>query len=153
MVLQQGPSSLPESRVNLWEWTAQFAERIRAVGAEPALYTVWPPKERLAFFGDVIESYRLAAEDVNGIELPAGGAWREAWERDPNLALYAGDNFHPTLEGSYLAALVIYAGLAGRSPFGLPARFALPNGAVRDVPALTALVLQQAAAAALAALP
>lgn len=151
VVLQQGPSSLPESRVNLREWTARFADRIRAAGAEPALYTVWPMADRFAFFGDVIESYRLAAEDVNGVELPAGAAWLEAWELEPDLTLYGPDGFHPTLEGSYLAALVIYGGLADRSPVGLPARFALPDGAVHEIPAATALVLQEAAEAALAA--
>ena len=75
VVLQQGPSALPESRANLREWTARFAERIRAAGAQPALYTVWPESERFGFFDDVIESYRLAAQDVHGVELPAGGAW------------------------------------------------------------------------------
>jgi hypothetical protein len=64
--------------------------------------------------------------------------------------LYGTDGFYPTLEGSYLAALVIYGGLSGRSPVGLPARFALPNGAVREIPAPTAALLQKAAAAALA---
>jgi hypothetical protein len=151
VVLQQGPSSLPESRANLREWTARFAERIRAAGAEPALYTVWPAEDRFAFFNDVIESYRVAAEDVDGIELPAGAAWLEAWDRDAELELYGPDRFHPTLEGSYLAALVIYAGLSGRSPVGLPASFALPDGTVREIPAATAAVLQQAAADALAA--
>jgi hypothetical protein len=151
VVLQQGPSSLPESRADLREWTARFAERIRAAGAEPALYTVWPAEERFAFFNDVIESYRVAAEDVGGIELPAGAAWLEAWDRDAELELYGPDRFHPTLEGSYLAALVIYAGLSGRSPLGLPTRFALPDGTVHEIPAATAAVLQQAAADVLAA--
>src|SRR5688500_9954626 len=64
VVLQQGPSSLPASRLNLRQWTERFAQRIRAAGAEPALHTVWPESERFAFFDDVIESYRLAAEDV-----------------------------------------------------------------------------------------
>jgi hypothetical protein len=46
---------------------------------------------------------------------------------------------------------VIYAGLSGRSPLGLPTRFALPDGRVHEIPAATAAVLQQAAADALAA--
>jgi len=146
VVLQQGPSSLPESRVNLREWTRRFAERIRAVGAEPALYTVWPPADRRAFFGDVIESYRLAADDVGGVVLPVGQAWLDAWTRDAGLALYGPDDFHPTVEGSYLAALVIYARLSGRSPVGLPARFALPTGGVVAITPQTATLLQETAA-------
>jgi len=146
VVLQQGPSSRPESRVNLREWAKRFAERIRAVGAEPALYTVWPPADRRAFFGDVIESYRLAAEDVRGLLLPVGQAWLDAWARDPSLALYGPDDFHPSIEGSYLAALVIYGRLSGRSPVGLPARFALPAGGLVEISPTTAALLQETAA-------
>jgi hypothetical protein len=150
VVLQQGPSSLPESRVNLRDWTRRFAERIRVVGAEPALYAVWPPRDRLAFFGDVIESYRLAAQDVRGVLLPVGQAWLDAWSRDGGLALYGPDDFHPSVEGSYLAALVIYSRLSGRSPVGLPARFALPGGSVVEISAGTAALLQETAAAVVA---
>ena len=57
----------------------------------------------------MIESYRLAAADVRGVELPAGAAWLAAWAREPELELYGPDEFHSTLEGSYLAALMIYA--------------------------------------------
>jgi len=32
VVLQQGPSSLPESQAHLLEWTGRFAEKIRAAG-------------------------------------------------------------------------------------------------------------------------
>jgi len=146
VVLQQGPSSLPESRVNLRDWTRRFAERIRAVGAEPALYAVWPSRDRLAFFGDVNESYRLAARDVGGVLLPVGQAWLDAWSRDGGLALYGPDDFHPSVEGSYLAALVIYSGLSGRSPVGLPARFALPGGSPVEITPATATLLQETAA-------
>jgi hypothetical protein len=150
VVLQQGPSSLPESRADLREWTARFAERVRAAGGEPALYTVWPEESRFDVFDAVIESYRLAAEDVGGVELPAGAAWLRAWELDATVQLYGPDRFHPSLEGSYLAALVIYGGLSGRSPVGLPASFRLPSGLVRHIPAATAAILQQAAEQALA---
>ena len=46
VVLQQGPSALPESRVLLVEYTRKFAEEIRTVGGRPALYMVWPPASR-----------------------------------------------------------------------------------------------------------
>jgi len=145
-MLQQGPSSLPESRVNLRDWTRRFAERIRAVGAEPALFTVWPPGDRRAFFGDVIESYRLATQDVRGVLLPVGQAWLDAWARDAGLPLYGPDDFHPSVEGTYLAALVIYARLSGHSPVGLPARFTLPDGNVVEIARSTATLLQETAA-------
>jgi hypothetical protein len=143
VVLQQGPSALPESRVNLREWTARFDAVIRAAGGRTALYMVWPESYRREAFPQVSDSYRLAAEDVGGVLLPAGDAWIAAWQRDPSLALYGPDGFHPTLAGSYLAALTIYAGLTGASPVGLPSRLSLRNGTsvavdARDAPTLQA---------------
>ena len=141
VVLQQGPSSLPESRTNLREWAAQFDRLVRAAGGRSALYMVWPELSRFSWFDRVRDSYALAARDVSGWFLPAGEAWRAAWRGDPSLALYGGDGFHPTAAGSYAAALTIFAGLSGRSPVGLPAP--------ATVDATTAERLQQAAEEAL----
>jgi hypothetical protein len=141
VVLQQGPSSLPESRVNLRQWVAQFDGLVRAAGGRSALYMVWPELTRFSWFDRVRDSYALAARDVSGWFLPAGESWRAAWRDDPSLALYGGDGFHPTVAGSYAAALTIFAGLSGRSPLGLPA--------AATVDPATAERLQQAAQEAL----
>src|SRR3954468_18366079 len=94
VVLQQGPSSLPESQVNLREWTARFDTVIRARGARTALYMVWPESARRDAFVAVSQSYARAAEDVNGMLFPVGEAWRGAWRRDPAVPLYGPDGFH-----------------------------------------------------------
>ena len=83
VVLQQGPSALPESQVALREWTARFDSVIRASGARTALYMVWPESNRPDAFDAVSRSYARAAEDVTGMLLPVGEAWRAAWRRDP----------------------------------------------------------------------
>lgn len=150
VVLQQGPSSLPESRVLLRDYAARFATEIRAVGARPALYAVWPTSDRAQDFERAGESYALAAADVNGLLFPVGEAWRAAWRRDPTLPLYAGDGLHPSRTGSYLAAIVIYAVLAERSPVGLPASVRVSGGTIGVTPEMAA-VLQAAAAEAIAA--
>ena len=46
VVLQQGPSALPESQVDLRTWAQRWADEIRAHGAKPALLTVWPETYR-----------------------------------------------------------------------------------------------------------
>jgi hypothetical protein len=120
VVLQQGPSALEESRKLLIEYTRLFDKAIRASGAKPALYMVWPSRARFSDFDRVVESYKLAANDVKGMLFPVGAAWREAWKRDANIALYSEDRFHPSVLGSYLAALVIYEKLYGAFPSGLP---------------------------------
>ncbi len=96
VVLQQGPSALPESRVLLRDYTKRFAAEARKAGARTALYMVWPSQARARDFDDVSKSYALAARDVDGLLLPAGDAWREAWRLDPSLALYDSDGFHPS---------------------------------------------------------
>jgi hypothetical protein len=149
VVLQQGPSALAESRVNLREWTRRFDTLIRQAGARTALYMVWPESYRPQAFPDVSDSYRLAAEDVGGILLPAGDAWTAAWRQDADFKLYGSDGFHPTLLGSYLAACAIYGGLSGASPVGLPSRLSLRGGRAIEVSAAEARVAQAAAAEAL----
>lgn len=144
VVLQQGPSALPESRVLLREYTRRFAGEIRRAGAAPALYMVWPAADRRGDFDGVKTSYQLAARDVSGAFLPVGEAWRAAWARDAHVDLYGPDGFHPTRAASYLAALVIYQQLTGQPPPRDPP-FAMP-------PALASL-LQQAAVDATRAAP
>ena len=115
VVLQQGPSALESSRALLRRDVARFAGAVRAAGAEPAVYMVWPEAWRFEVFDDVVGSYRIAAADVGARLLPAGRAWQIAWSLDPTLALYGYDGFHPSPRGSLLAAIVIYEGLTGRS--------------------------------------
>ena len=133
VVLQQGPSGLEESRKLLLEYTRLFAKEIRASGAKPALYMVWPSQARSRDFDRVVESYRLAADDVKAILFPVGQAWREAWKSDPNIALYSEDRFHPSIAGSYLAALVIYEKLFAASPVGLPSHLKLRSKAQGEI--------------------
>jgi len=122
VVLQQGPSSLPDSRANLVEWSKRWADDARAHGVRPALLTVWPEQYRASYaLPDVIRSYRAAALESGALLLPAGAAWRLAQQKTPKLRLYGPDGFHPSPLGSYLAAIVVYAGLTGHVPAGLPA--------------------------------
>ncbi len=147
VVLQQGPSALPESRALLLEYARRFAADIRSMGAKPALYMVWPSVARFNDFDRVSESYRLAADEVNGALFPVGEAWRAAWRRDANLKLYSPDGLHPSPAGSYLAALVIYEQLYGQSPVGLPSHLKIHSKTISkiEISAAQAELLQQAA--------
>jgi hypothetical protein len=112
VVLQQGSSALPESQVQLRTWATRFAPLIRQAGAEPVLCMVWPTSARLFDFPNVLDSYRNAAAAVGGIFAPAGDAWTARGSYD---GLYA-DGLHPTLTGSYLAAMVLLERLTGVRP-------------------------------------
>ena len=152
IVLQQGPSSVEANRDTLRLATTLFANEIAHAGARAALFSAWPAEDRRQDFPRAIESYMLAASDVDGILLPVAGAWLLAWDADPSLGLYA-DGLHPSVAGAYLSALVIYARLLNRSPLGLPHRLRLRSGSTISVDSSLAVLLQHAAADAIAAAP
>lgn len=153
VVLQQGASGFPEGRASLIEYTNRYAEEIRNAKAEPALYSVWPSKgadDYENYFDNVTLSYKLAADEVDGMFFPVGEAWRAAWRRDSTLEFYTSDNLHPTQAGTYLAALVMFQQLYHRSPIGLPNTLQLeaPLFGSVVIPSDEALIMQQAAAEA-----
>jgi hypothetical protein len=145
VILQQGPSSLPESRVMLRSFTKRFAEAARTRGARVMLFGVWPARDRLGFQKDVTDSYRLAAKDVGGEVVPVGEAWRLAWRRDAQLPLYAADQFHPSPLGTYVAALMFFERFAGRPA---PEPDAEATRRLRGATADSVKIVRDAAAAA-----
>ena len=147
VVLQQGPSALPESRVNLIDYATRFAGEIRKIGARPALYMVWPGLDREAEWSAVSASYVAAAEAVDGLLLPAGEALRAVRAGTPSISLFGADGFHPSVAGTYGAALVIYARAAGVSPVGLTSRAGGSSLPPASVTALEAGAAQAIAAA------
>ncbi len=148
VVMQQGPSSTDLNRDTLRLAAKLFADAM--TGGTPALFSAWPSQQRPQDFDRAIESYRLATTDVNGALIPVAGAWLAAWRRDPSLNLYA-DGLHPSAEGAYLSALVVYGALLGRSPLGLPNGVRTRGAQVIVIDPAVALTLREAAAEALAA--
>lgn len=70
------------------------------------------------------ESYVQMAEDNNAVVVPVGLAWKNVRERYPEINLYQSDESHPTLEGTYLAALtfcktIYYGDYASYRPDGI----------------------------------
>jgi len=102
---------------------------------------VWPSSGRLGDRDRVSQSYAGAATLIGGELFPVGDAWRAAWRRDPSLALYGADGFHPSPLGSALAALVILDQLTGR----LPPAAALPGVSAHDFATLVAATREVAA--------
>jgi len=114
------------------------------------IYSPWTPRDRLDFMDAVLESHRLAAADVEGMLVPVGEGWRAAWRADPSIPLYGPDDFHPSPAGSYLAAVMFFQKLSGRSPEGLPNPAQSKDKVLREIriDAAQLRILQQAAAEA-----
>lgn len=111
VVMQQGPSALPESQADLRRWATTWADEARAAGTRPALLTVWPESFRRSALREVIASYRRAAQAAHAELLPAGRAWGWIWFCDQRIPLYGPDGFHPSALGTHTAALVVYGRL------------------------------------------
>ncbi len=133
VVMQQGPSAT-EGRPSLIEYAEKFAEPIRAAGAEPALYMVWPAEVRRFDFAGVRSSYRAAADSVDGYFFPAGAAWEEAWDLDNSFGLYGADGFHPSELGTYLAAVVMFEQITGKRAQDLNRHLGTRYGPIRIEP-------------------
>lgn len=150
IVMQQGPSSLAASGAHLTAWTTAINTLAVAAGARSALYQVWPAGGDPATFAAVRNNYRAAAVAVNGMFIPAGQAWLEVWEEDPQVGLYSADFFHPSPLGTYVAALVHFEMLYDRPATELP-DIARVNGRRLNVPAATVAMLQEQAHATVVA--
>ncbi len=148
VVLQQGTSALPASQQYLRSFTEQFAPLIRAAGAEPVLYQVWPTTARRFDADAAVTSYFNAAVAVGGVFAPAGDAFTDALGLDAGIGVYSADGLHPSRRGTYVAALVILGRLIGVAPESLPPTI---PGAPTDPEVVRQL--QRAAAMALARHP
>ncbi|MEP6834641.1 MAG: hypothetical protein ABJB74_14695 [Gemmatimonas sp.] len=140
VVLQQGTTSVAVCRDTLVLAAQLMDPYIRRGGGVPALMMTWPSADRQQVFPNVHDSFALAAQTVNGMLLPVGDAWLEAWKVNPEQPLYSGDGYHPSQFGTYLAALVIYEKFTGKDARQLPVdlrvgidKFVLPAAAVRQL--------------------
>ena len=150
VVMQQGPSALPESQANLREWAGRLAELAREHGVRPGAPDRLAralPRQRAQRRDRLVRECR---EGGRAELYPGGVAWQSAWSRTPSLPLYGPDGFHPSALGTYLAALVVTAGLTGRQPPALAFATDRP-GFKLTVSAARARLLQTAALDALAA--
>lgn len=119
--------ALDSGRDRFYNATRDLCERIRAIGAEPILYSTWARKEGsedLAAEGWSVEdmAWRLdAAYSAIGEELEVkvahvGLAFREVIANYPEAELYDPDKTHPSATGSYLAAATIIAAMLELDP-------------------------------------
>ena len=111
LVMQQGPSALPESQVDLKLWAGRWADEARAAGTRPRALD---GMARVLAAGCAFRCHLLVPAGCRGRRrgvYPAGAAWLFAWQCRPALGLYGPDGFHPSPLGTYAAALVVYGRL------------------------------------------
>jgi hypothetical protein len=127
VVLQGGSAEVltEESRAQFRESAIEMNRKIRATGAEVALYMTHAyvePDER--YEPDLIDkirpTYVSAGNELGALVIPVGLAFERAYAQRPDIELHKTfDGTHPSLLGTYLAACVVYQSIYGRSTVGI----------------------------------
>lgn len=81
----------------------------------PAAYPSWSADDRARYFGHMRRDHRALARDAGARLIHVGEGWRRA-AADGLRPRLDSDGNHPSLHGSYLTALLIYAHLSGADP-------------------------------------
>jgi len=129
IVILQGGSAAPWRKgrdVKFKKTVAEFSKKIAAAGGETALYMTHAyakPHKRYDpnMIRKIEELYVTTGNEVGALVIPVGLAFEEAYKQRPDLRFHKDfDGSHPNLNGTYLAACVVYASLYGKSPVGNP---------------------------------
>ena len=97
----------------------------------------WPYKNKPEM-QQMLEKEFFKASKLNNLRLiPAGQAFLYINQNFPNINLYTKDLRHPSKEGTYLAALMVFTSLSNKSPIG--------NTYMMDLDPEIAQILQKAA--------
>ena len=86
----------------------KYSNIIRSEGMEPILFMSWPYKDRPSMIKELREEFIKAANVNNILLIPVGEAFYAFQKKYPEIDLYTEDLRHPSKEGTYLAAAVIY---------------------------------------------
>lgn len=122
VVLQGGSGEVlsERRRAGFRETASEMAAKIRATGAEVALYMVHAYVEPHEDFDpgmtDQIErTYVAAGNELGVLVIPVGLAFQRAYARRPGIRLHKRfDGTHPDMLGTYLAACVVFQSIYGR---------------------------------------
>ncbi|MEM7503838.1 MAG: DUF4886 domain-containing protein [Pseudomonadota bacterium] len=128
LVILQGGSAEPlseDSRAQFRESAVQMAKKIRATGAEVALYMTHAyvePDRRYApnLIDTIAPTYLSVGNALDALVIPVGIAFERAYEQRPEIELHKPfDGSHPSILGTYLAACVVYGSVYGNAVSGI----------------------------------
>lgn len=127
VILQGGSREVltEEARADFHAQATELSGKIRAAGAEVALYMIHAyvePHELQdpGMFGKIHATYLATGNALNALVIPVGLAFQRAYQERPEIALHkAFDGTHPNMLGTYLAACVLYQSIYRKSIVGI----------------------------------
>jgi hypothetical protein len=123
-------SDLPETTEETFkDYAKRFDALIDELDTELILFMGWD-YERLGWISqeEINRIHDEVAEELDIKIAPVGQAMEYVEQQHPEIALLSSDAEHPTVHGTYLAAITIYSTLFDRSPVGLSYRPVEPEG-------------------------
>ena len=127
----------PETKKSFHENVAKYTKIIRARGMEPILFMSWQYKNKPSMILELREEFFKAAKVNNILLIPVGEAFHAFEKKYPEINLYTDDFRHPSNEGTYLAASVVFATLFNLDVKGTRGK--------KDIDAKTTLKIQEIA--------
>ena len=107
-----------QRKASFYKYVKKHSETIRSKGIEPILFMTWPYKNKPEM-QQQLEKEFFKASKLNKLRMiPAGQAFLSVNKNFSDINLYTEDLRHPSKEGTYLAALMIFTTLSNKSPVG-----------------------------------
>lgn len=103
-----------------YKFSSEFDAVIRASGAKTVLLMTWQRPDSVAMgvtTANLASAYEAVGRELGAEVVPAGLAFGRSLLERPDLLLYSQDG-HPTADGTYLAACVLYGIMFRQTPAG-----------------------------------
>jgi len=122
VVLQEQSQAPVINQAKFYAFARMFDDEIRRSGARTILLMTWerPDSKNLGVTTDgLAAAYTAIGKELGAKVAPAGLAFARSLKIRPDVALCIQDG-HPTVEGTYLAACVLYRTIFELNPVGNP---------------------------------
>ncbi len=128
VILQENTSVVLSDSVDekMYPYARVLDEKVKSAGGQTAFLMTWAPKDGLKegfktysreqLQSTMAENYMTITNELNGLLIPAGISFMRCMEEYPEVELWAPDGYHPSPEGTYLAACTAYALVYQESP-------------------------------------
>ncbi|HPV15628.1 MAG TPA: hypothetical protein PL126_08285 [Candidatus Cloacimonadota bacterium] len=119
LVILQEQSSRPQTDPALfYQYAAQLNTAINQAGALTGFYMTWAWRNNPEMYVPIRDAYYYIGAYLDALVLPAGVAFHNANQDTLSFSLYAPDNYHPSIYGTYLVACTMLAGIWNINPIG-----------------------------------
>lgn len=118
VVLQEQSTRPVEEPALFYQYAAVLDSMITENGGQTAFFMTWARQDDPSMLEGLAGAYTYAGTELQAPVAPVGLAFEQIRLTHPEINLYAGDGSHPSWQGSYLAALVIYVKLWNQNPAG-----------------------------------